>query len=197
MKDKREINISKHALMRYASRVHNFQIVSDRSFEIWKNLNENKIPDLEISLKEEFLNADYITTAAYEKHKNTEFYINKDLMMTYLVNENNMITCYQIDFGLDDTGNRQLLNVLLDNLQRATVGLDNFEEKHFEKREKINQELAVVKAEMELLNAKLKVLKETEGKLRSQSGEKSEKAAELLEVKKVAAEKIVRSKLAV
>lgn len=183
--------------MRYASRVHNFQIVSDRSFEIWKNLNENKIPGLEISLKEEFLNADYITTAAYEKHKNTEFYINKDLIMTYLVNENNIITCYQIDFGLDDTGNRQLLNVLLDNLQRATVGLDNFEEKHFEKREKINQELAVVKAEMELLNAKLKVLKETEGKLRSQSGEISEKAAELLEVKKVAAEKIVRSKLAV
>ena len=39
---KEKINISKHALMRFASKVHNKQIISDKSFEEWKKLNEDK-----------------------------------------------------------------------------------------------------------------------------------------------------------
>ena len=35
---KEKINISKHALMRFASKVHNKQIISDKSFEEWKKL---------------------------------------------------------------------------------------------------------------------------------------------------------------
>ena len=44
----KEINITKHALMRYASRVHKVNIVSDRTWDIWKKANEEKIQELEI-----------------------------------------------------------------------------------------------------------------------------------------------------
>jgi len=50
----KEINITKHALMRYASRVHKANIISDRTWDIWKKANEDKIEVLEASLKEEF-----------------------------------------------------------------------------------------------------------------------------------------------
>ena len=50
----KEINITKHALMRYASRVHKANIISDRTWDIWKKANEEKIEVLEVSLKEEF-----------------------------------------------------------------------------------------------------------------------------------------------
>jgi len=81
----KEINITKHALMRYASRVHKANIISDRTWDIWKKANEEKIETLEVSLKEEFKEARYINTAAYEGNKKAEFYINEQLLMTYVV----------------------------------------------------------------------------------------------------------------
>ena len=44
---KEKINISKQALMRFASKVHNKQIISDKSFEEWKKSNEDKLENLE------------------------------------------------------------------------------------------------------------------------------------------------------
>ena len=77
----KEINITKHALMRYASRVHKANIVSERTWDIWKKTNEEKIEILEISLKEEFKGARHISTAAYEGNKKAEFYINEQILM--------------------------------------------------------------------------------------------------------------------
>ena len=48
---KEKINISKHALTRFASKVHNKQIISDKSFEEWKKLNEDKLEELEKDLR--------------------------------------------------------------------------------------------------------------------------------------------------
>ena len=79
MKDKREINISKHALMRYASRIYKYQIINDRTFDIWKKQNEDKVEGLETSLKAEFQGTEYICTAAYDTHKKAEFYINIEI----------------------------------------------------------------------------------------------------------------------
>lgn len=109
----KEINITKHALMRYASRVYKYQIINDRTFDIWKKANEDKIESLETDLKAEFQEAQYICTAAYDTHKKAEFYINKDKMMTYVVVGDNMVTCYPINYDLNDEGNRAILEVLL------------------------------------------------------------------------------------
>lgn len=81
----KEINITKHALMRYASRVYKYQIINDRTFDIWKKQNEDKIERLETDLKIELGRLEYICTASYDTHKKAEFYINKDKMMTYVV----------------------------------------------------------------------------------------------------------------
>ena len=42
----KEINITKHAFMRYASRVYKYQIINDRTFDIWKKQNEDKIEQI-------------------------------------------------------------------------------------------------------------------------------------------------------
>ena len=47
----KEINITRHALMRYASRVYKYQIINDRTFDIWKKQNEDKVEGLEMDLK--------------------------------------------------------------------------------------------------------------------------------------------------
>lgn len=192
----KEINITKHALMRYASRVHKANIVSDRTWDIWKKANNDKIEDLEKSLKTESQVAEYICTASYDSHKKAEFYINKDRMMTYVIVGDNMVTCYPIDYELDTEGNRAILEVLSNNLKRARIDEDNFEDKYFKERDDLNRELELLKAETELLNSKLKTLKEKQARIEARQNEIAGEQVELRNIIKVAEEKIVRSKLA-
>jgi hypothetical protein len=192
----KEINITRHALMRYASRVYKYQIINDRTFDIWKKANEDKIEGLETDLKAEFQRTEYICTTAYDAHKKAEFYINKDKMMTYVVVAENMVTCYPINYDLSDEGNKAILNVLLDNLKRARIDEDNFEDKYFKERDDLNRELGLLKVETELLNSKLKTLKEKQIKIEARQNEIAGEQVELRNIIKVAEEKIVRSKLA-
>lgn len=192
----KEINITKHALMRYASRVHKANIVSDRTWDIWKKSNEEKIQELETNLKMEFQGTEYICTAAYDTHKKAEFYINKDKMMTYVVVGENMVTCYLINYELDAEGNKAILNILLENLKRAKIAEDNFEDNYFKERDNLKQEKELIQAEIELLNSKLKKLQEKRAGIESRQLEIIGEQQELRNVIKVAEEKIVRSKLA-
>jgi len=192
----KEINITRHALMRYASRVYKYQIINDRTFDIWKKQNEDKVEGLEIDLKTEFQGTEYICTAAYDAHKKAEFYINRDKMMTYVVVGENMVTCYPINYELDAEGNKAILNILLENLKRAKIAEDNFEDNYFKERDNLKQEKELIQAEIELLNSKLKKLQEKRAGIESRQLEIIGEQQELRNVIKVAEEKIVRSKLA-
>lgn len=192
----KEVNITRHGLMRYASRVYKYQIINDRTFDIWRKQNEDKIESLETDLKAEFQGAQYICTAAYDSHKKAEFYINKDKMMTYVIVGDNMVTCYPIDYELDTESNRAILDVLLNNLKRARIDEDNFEDKYFKERDDLKQEKELIQAEIELLNSKLKKLQEKRVGIESRQLEIIREQEELRNIIKVAEEKIVRSKLA-
>ena len=192
----KEINITRHALMRYASRVYKYQIINDRTFDIWKKQNEDKVEGLEMDLKTEFQGTEYICTAAYDTHKKAEFYINKDKMMTYVVVGENMVTCYPINYELDAEGNKAILNILLENLKKAKIAEDNFEDNYFKEKDNLKQEKVLIQAEIELLNSKLKKLQEKRAGIESRQLEIIGEQQELRNVIKVAEEKIVRSKLA-
>lgn len=192
----KEINITKHALMRYASRVHKANIVSDRTWDIWKKANEEKIQELETNLKIELGRLEYICTASYDKHKKAEFYINKDKMMTYVIVEDNLVTCYPIDYGLDAEGNRAMLKVLLENLKRAEIEENNFEDKYFERKAEINNSLAVANAEIAELNKKIEKIKGNKALLEQELANIGLEYEDIKIVIDVAKEKIVRSKMA-
>ena len=193
---KEKINISKHALMRFTSKVHNKQIISDKSFEEWKKLNEDKLEELEKDLRNEYQQSKYISTSSYDDLEKVDFFINKEAMMTFLVNNDEMITYYPIDFELDHDGNVSILNVLLENLERAKEAEANFDEEHFYIKENLNRELEVVLAEMDLLNSKLKTLNEKKAVIEAKKAELIAEHLELKTLKKVAEEKIIKSKLA-
>lgn len=192
----KEINITKHALMRYASRVHKANIVSDRTWDIWKKANEEKIEVLEISMKEEFKGARYISTAAYEGNKKAEFYINEQILMTYVVVGDNLVTCYPIDYGLDAEGNRAMLKVLLENLKRAEIEENNFEDKYFERKTEINNIVSIANAEISELNKKIEKIKGNKALLEQELTNINLEYETIKTVINSAKEKIVRSKMA-
>lgn len=190
------MNITKHALMRYASRVCKGHIINDRTWEQWKDIHRDEIPEIESKLKEELKSLEYITTAAYEHNKKAEFYINKNKMMTYVVSENNLITCYQIDYGLDEVGNKEILEVLLNNLSRALFIEENFEDMNRSRKTEINNNLILVNAEIGELNKRLEKLKGNKTELEQSLKNINLEKEEIKQNIEVAREKIVRSKMA-
>lgn len=190
------MNITKHALMRYASRVMKGHIINERTWDQWKERHKDELPEIEVKLKEELKNIEYITTAAYENNKKADFYINKDKMMTYVVFENNLITCYYIEYGLDEIGNKEILNALLNNLKRSLLAKESFEDNNREKRAELNNNLILINSEIYEINKRLERLKGN--KLEIEQGLKNINL-EFEEIKQnieVASEKIVRSKMA-
>ncbi|KYM51393.1 hypothetical protein MVQ18_10125 [Fusobacterium necrophorum] len=192
----KEINVTRHALMRYAARVYKAAGITDRTFDSWRKRHEEEAQELEKCLKLEFKQAEYVTTAQFEGHKKAEFYIRKDIMMTYVASGENLVTCYYIDFGLDDTGNREMLEVLFKNLRRAIEEEENFEKENEEKIALLENSLAKVKADIAEYEAILAKLKEKKEIFEKERKLVDLERIELSETINNTREKIVRSKKA-
>lgn len=190
-------NIKAHALMRYAQRVCKEHIINDRTFEAWKRDHAEKVPEIEAALKEDLYASDFVTAGAYEKNKKADFYINPKTMMTFVVIGENLVTCYHIDFGLDSTGNKKMLEVLLENLERNLIAEETFVEDTRERKEVAEAKLNIVNSEIKELNTKLDRAK-GERAVQEQAIKNIDlEHKELLESIEAAKEKVVRSKLAV
>lgn len=192
----KEINVTRHALMRYAARVYKAAGITDRTFDSWRKRHEEEAQELEKCLKLEFQQAEYVTTAQFEGHKKAEFYIRKDIMMTYVAAGENLVTCYYIDFGLDDTGNREMLEVLFKNLRRAIEEEENFERKNEERVAETKNSLSKVKADLAEYGAIINKLIEKQNIFENQLKLIELEKKELSETINNAREKIVRSKKA-
>ncbi len=160
-----------------------------------KNHSE-ELPKVENMFRKELEDIRYISTAAYAGNKTADFYINEDTMMTYVVCGENVVTCYHIDFGLDDLGNKEMLQVLLNNLERSLKVEEEFEKKIKENKENLLSNLSVLDAEIRELNASLERAIGEQKKLEQELKNIDLGHREVKEVIEVAREKIARSKMA-
>ncbi|MCL4580512.1 hypothetical protein YWH7199_03170, partial [Fusobacterium nucleatum YWH7199] len=106
------------------------------------------------------------------------------------------VLTHLINYDLDAEGNKAILDILLENLKRAKIAEDNFEDNYFKERDNLKQEKELIQAEIELLNSKLKKLQDRKAGIESRQLEIIGEQQELRDIIKVAEEKIVRSKLA-
>ncbi|WP_261787436.1 hypothetical protein [Fusobacterium necrophorum] len=106
------------------------------------------------------------------------------------------MTCYYIDFGLDDTGNREMLEVLFKNLRRAIEEEENFERKNEERVVETKNSLSKVKADLAEYGAIINKLIEKQNIFENQLKLIELEKKELSETINNAREKIVRSKKA-
>lgn len=159
MEEKKNVNVTRHAIMRYAARVYSGQIITERTFDIWRSNNEEKVIEIEKLIKEEFARSEYITTASYDKHRKAEFYVNEEKMMTYIVADNNIVTCYKIDFELDEKGNKEIYMGFKNALKRALEEEENWELTSGAKIALSKNEIKLKNSEIEELESKLNRLR--------------------------------------
>lgn len=197
MEEKKNVNVTRHAIMRYAARVYSGQIITERTFDIWRNNNEDKVIEIEKLIKEEFARSEYITAASYDKHRKAEFYVNEEKMMTYIVADNNIVTCYKIDFELDEKGNKEIYMGFKNALKRALEEEENWELTSGAKIALSKNEIKLKNSEIEELESKLNRLRAEKKMLEAEQEHLLATSRELKAKIYSIREKLVRSKLAI
>lgn len=197
MEEKKNVNVTRHAIMRYAARVYSGQIITERTFDIWRNNNEDKVIEIEKLIKEEFARSEYITAASYDKHRKAEFYVNEEKMMTYIVADNNIVTCYKIDFELDEKGNKEIYMGFKNALKRALEEEENWELTSGAKIALSKNGIKLKNSEIEELETKLNRLRAEKKMLEAEQEHLLATSRELKAKIYSIREKLVRSKLAI
>ena len=163
--ENKAVNITRHCIVRWFNRIDKRFAVTDKSYEIWKKDHAGYITAAEAKIKETYAEADFITSGNYNNHRKAEYYVNKEKLIVFVVSEDKIVTCYKLDFGLDEKGNRELFKVLDENLHRYYTSEETHEKfKDFElsqlKKEEdlLNRELEEIEAERKIVMAKKAII---------------------------------------
>ncbi len=173
MEEFKNVNITKHAIVRYFNRVRGV-MVTDINYDGWKNTHQDDIEEVKRELQGLLLTAEYITTGTYGIHKKASYYIQKETMLTFVISENNLVTLYKVDYGLDLIGNKEMLEVLINNYKRLLEEEENLQKKNQKEKQSLEYQekmlgfaIQEAEAEVQKLRAKKKEIESKRATLRT------------------------------
>lgn len=160
------MNITDHALMRWAQRIEEEHISSQVAFKEWKALNPEKVIQYEKDLREAFQRAEYLTEGVYDdrKKQRASFYVDKEELLLYILSkEGSLVTLYDIDFGINKAGNKVILYELLKEIKRSEKERDEFEERKEGELRELERKKKTLEMEKEELRERLNLLESEQG----------------------------------
>lgn len=187
-------SISNHALARYATRYQG-TVLTDNNVQQFKSRNPEEAKAFEQSLLRDTEKAIFIAEANFEKFPKSRFYINTETMMTFVVSQENcIVTCYPIDYGLEEDMNREMLSILIKNKMLLEDKLSETKNNNAVEISKLETQIADFKVDLENLNTQIEIIKASK-KLREDTINVLKQQQQSIDSQiKVAVEKIVRSK---
>ena len=164
------MNITDHALMRWAQRIEEDHISSQVVFKDWKVLNPDKVIQYEKDLREAFKRAEYLTEGVYDNKKQlSKFYIDKEGLLLYVVGKDgNMVTLYDIDFGMSRVRNKNILVEILGEILEKEKEQQEFERKKDEELKELERKRKTIEMEKDVLWEKLGLLESDQGLINKQ-----------------------------
>ena len=164
------MNITDHALMRWAQRIEEDHISSQVAFKDWKALNSDKVRQYEKDLREAFKRAEYLTEGVYDNKKQlSKFYIDKEGLLLYVVGKDgNMVTLYDIDFGMSRVRNKNILVEILGEISEKEKEQQEFEQKKDEELKELERKRKTIEMEKDELREKLGLLESDQGLINKQ-----------------------------
>ena len=164
------MNITDHALMRWAQRIEEDHISSQVVFKDWKVLNPDKVIQYEKDLREAFKRAEYLTEGVYDNKKQlSKFYIDKEGLLLYVVGKDgNMVTLYDINFGMSRVRNKNILVEILGEILEKEKEQQEFEKKKDEEKKELERKRKKKKKKKDELREKLGLLESDQGLINKQ-----------------------------
>ena len=173
------LNVTDHALMRYAQRFEGEQISSDSVFREWKKSNIDKVEKYEKALRILFQSAKFLTEGKYDKNgRISSFYIVEEerVCFVYDKKQQNIVTVYFIDFGMTEEENSQMLAIFLNFISNTKVEKEEFELKWSEELTQLKRKSSALEIEKNEYREKIKKLESEQQLINKQiefSGNKS------------------------
>ena len=164
------MNITDHALMRWAQRIEEDHISSQVVFKDWKVLNPDKVIQYEKDLREAFKRAEYLTEGVYDNKKQlSKFYIDKVGLLLYVIGKDgNMVTLYDINFGMSRVRNKNILVEILGEILEKEKEQQEFERKKDEELKELERKRKTIEMEKDELREKLGLLESDQGLINKQ-----------------------------
>ena len=164
------MNITDHALMRWAQRIEEDHISSQVVFKDWKALNSDKVIQYEKDLREAFKRAEYLTEGVYDNKKQlSKFYIDKEGLLLYVIGKDgNMVTLYDINFGMSRVRNKNILVEILGEILEKEKEQQEFERKKDEELKELERKRKTIEMEKDELREKLGLLESDQGLINKQ-----------------------------
>ena len=155
------INITRHALMRYISRRELSKVITDSTFDNWKREFPDKADSYNSMLIDEFEKADFITERAFDTYKKAKYYVNTTTLMVFIVNDNNLVTCYCSDYGLGEELDRVILSSLLVGMSKKSQELDLYRSTASVRRSDAYDKIQGIKSEVSELETRIMALRKS------------------------------------
>ena len=162
------MNISNHALMRYAQRSVMDFIIDENSFQRWKRDNDDHVKELEIQLQNMYQNATLKMNTTNNKGKTSYYAINLDKRWIFVYEDQVIKTCYKLQYnGMSQETSNTIINALIKEysdqkpkIDSIELQLEQQEHSYKEKVENIDNEIHLLNKKIDLLNQEKKIEKE-------------------------------------
>lgn len=157
-------NFKEHAIFRYLSRKLGEHIINDKTFQTWKKMHGNKeIYDSALKeLSKIEAQCDFRVTAKVgHDQKRSEYAINTKEMAVFVIDRNDVITYYKLEYCSDisNASNLTIFKTLQKEYNSIDKKLNSFEERNSKKIEKSNGRIELYNSEILVLEEKIKQLK--------------------------------------
>ncbi|MDR2879724.1 MAG: site-specific DNA-methyltransferase [Fusobacteriales bacterium] len=119
---------------------------------------------------EAFKRAEYLTEGVYDNKKQlSKFYIDKEGLLLYVVGKDgNIVTLYDIDFGMSRIRNKNILVEILGEILEKEKEQQEFERKKNEELKELERRRKTIEMEKEELREKLGLLESDQGLINKQ-----------------------------
>lgn len=191
-------NITKHAIIRYIQRKELHEVITENTYEMWRKNHLEEDEKYRKDLMNEFENAIFLTFKPFDKIKNSEYRYNVNSMFVYILDRDtlNIVTCYPLDYGLDEEGNRDMLFVLLKHKEKVDEELKIADEKYIHDKETIMFNISKYSEEISELEKEIQLKKIIKKELEAQLNTVEATYSNIKSKKDCIIDKIVRPKFA-
>ena len=169
------INITDHAVVRYAQRFHNVDTINEDYIKIWINQND----DLYLKYKEELLklwqNKDkiFLVEGVFEKSKKNrnKYYISHDYSVIFITDtiDTTIITVYIVNYNMRNEHNTEIIKIFIKEISMTLEDQKDFLNRKSILYKEIDEKRSVLKGEKSYLESRLRAIELEERSLNVES----------------------------